>query len=98
MGIAFREADYGANSGHRRKRRDRCSQHGRRMRCDADQAVRGVGAAVSVVRVNVDGRRRCSKDGEGNAQNGCPSLAVPRPSLNSASQNQPAIPQICFPT
>jgi hypothetical protein len=96
MGIAFREADYGANSDHRRKRRDRCSQHGRRMRCDADQAVRGVGATVSVVRVSVDDGRGCSKHGENDAQNGCPSLAVPYPRVNSASQNQPAIPEVCF--
>ena len=92
MGIAFRQADRAANAGNRRKRRDRCSQHGRRMRRDADKTVLGARAAVSVVRVNVDDRRRCSKDGEGNAQNGCPSLAVPRPRLNSALQNQPAIP------
>ena len=62
------------------------------MRRDTDKTVGGVGAAVSGVRVNVDDRRRCGKDGEDDAQNGCPSLAVGRPRLNSALQNQPAIP------
>jgi hypothetical protein len=85
--IAFRQCDYAANAGNGRKRRDHCNQHGRRMCRDADQAVFGVGAAVSVVRVNVDDRRGRSKHGEDDAQNGCPSLAVPRPRVNSASQN-----------
>jgi hypothetical protein len=56
--------------------------------------VGGVGAAVAGVGVNVDNRRGCRKHGEGNAQNGCPSLAVPRPRLNSASQNYPATPKV----
>ena len=94
--IAFRQADCAADAGNGRERRDRCSQHGRRMRRDAEQAVGGVGAAVAGMRMDVDDRRGCSKDSEGDAQNGCPSLAVPRPRLNSASQNQPATPQVCF--
>jgi hypothetical protein len=92
MGIAFRQVDCGANSGNGRKWRDRCRQHSRRMCRDADKAVRGGRAAVAGMRVNVDDRCGCSKHGENNAQNGCPSLAVPCPRLNSASQNQPAIP------
>ena len=48
------------------------------MRRDTDKAVRGVRAAAGM-RVNVDNRRRCRKHGKGNAQHGCPSLAVGRP-------------------